>query len=279
VDVGAALVADLKASELHEPRQGAFNGLITNDKFCLTRSLRLRLSWPRARGPLRPSAPAQLSSGVPHRGEEHAASAAYLARPARGRADGRGAGPVPGPPHRSRRSSLSRHTASTACAGLDEAHVACLLRACARPARCWSPREQSSLRARRCGRRRMGSVQDDGPGSSCWRRAGPRGGRARQKDARPRPAPVPRGTRVRPRRADPGRPPRRGQAAAAAGFFQRNASPERHMLWSTTASWTMRQTGVRHGSMRQPAAVDATATGGQILGQDARRRARGGGRC
>src|SRR3712207_470203 len=62
--------------------------LITNDKFCLTRSLRLRLSWPRARGPLRPSAPAQLSSGVPHRGEEHAASAAYLARPAHGRADG-----------------------------------------------------------------------------------------------------------------------------------------------------------------------------------------------
>ncbi len=29
--------------------------------------------------------------------------------------------------------------------------------------------------------------------------------------------------------------------------------------------------GVRHGSMRQPAAVEAAATGGEILGQDARR--------
>jgi hypothetical protein len=28
---------------------------------------------------------------------------------------------------------------------------------------------------------------------------------------------------------------------------------------------------VRHGSMRQPAAVEAAATGGEILGQDARR--------
>ena len=64
------------------------NGLIANDKFCLTRTLRLRLSYSRARGRVLPSAPVQLSSGVPHRGEDYAASAAYLAPPAHGCAYG-----------------------------------------------------------------------------------------------------------------------------------------------------------------------------------------------
>jgi hypothetical protein len=50
--------------------------------------LRLRLSYSRARGRVLPSAPVQLSSGVPHRGEDYAASAAYLAPPAHGCAYG-----------------------------------------------------------------------------------------------------------------------------------------------------------------------------------------------
>jgi hypothetical protein len=69
-----------------DPRQGAFNGLITNDKFCLTRVRRLQLSWPRARGGLRGAAAPQLSGEVTHRGGEHAA-AAYLACPAHWRVD------------------------------------------------------------------------------------------------------------------------------------------------------------------------------------------------
>ena len=71
------------ATELGE---GAFNGLITNDKFCLTRVRRLQLSWPRARGGLRGTAAPQLSGEVTHRGGEHAA-AAYLACPAHWRVD------------------------------------------------------------------------------------------------------------------------------------------------------------------------------------------------
>ena len=38
----------------------------------------------------------------------------------------------------------------------------------------------------------------------------------------------------------------------------------------------LRQTGVRHGSMRQPAAVDATATGDRDDGSETQRQARGG---
>ena len=37
-----------------------------------------------------------------------------------------------------------------------------------------------------------------------------------------------------------------------------------------------RQAGVRHGSMRQPAAVDATATGDRDDGSETQRQARGG---
>ncbi len=61
------------------------NGLITNDKFCLTRLGRLQLSWPRARGRLQGTAAPQLSGEVTHRGGEHAvpeaASLILLATP------------------------------------------------------------------------------------------------------------------------------------------------------------------------------------------------------
>ena len=69
-----------------DPRQGAFNGLITNDKFCLTRMGRLRLSWSRARSGLREAVVPQLFGDAIHRGGEHAA-AAYLACPAHWRVD------------------------------------------------------------------------------------------------------------------------------------------------------------------------------------------------
>jgi hypothetical protein len=70
------------------PGEGALNGLITNDKFCLTRTGRLRVNWPRSRGGLRTAAASQLSGEVTRRGEEHAAAAAaHLAGPARRRAD------------------------------------------------------------------------------------------------------------------------------------------------------------------------------------------------
>ena len=65
--------------------EGDVNGLITNDKFCLTRAGRLRLSWPRAR--VRSLTPAYSFGEVIHRGGEHAA-AAHLARPAHRRSDG-----------------------------------------------------------------------------------------------------------------------------------------------------------------------------------------------
>ena len=85
MDVGAALVADGQAAELAEPRQGALNGLIANDKFCLTRTGRLRLSWPRARVGPRVGAPPQAPGEATHCGGEHAA--AHVACPAHGHGD------------------------------------------------------------------------------------------------------------------------------------------------------------------------------------------------
>ena len=63
------------------PRQGLINGLITNDKFCLTRVGRLRLSWPRAQIRCQASTGAYPRGEITHRGGDHAA-AAPLARPA-----------------------------------------------------------------------------------------------------------------------------------------------------------------------------------------------------
>ena len=71
-----------------EPSERPLNGLITNDKFCLTRTGRLRLSWPRARVGLRVPASLQPPGGVTHQGGEHAAAATHLARPAQWRAGG-----------------------------------------------------------------------------------------------------------------------------------------------------------------------------------------------
>ena len=92
-DEGEAPSGDIEASgaiagetiPMREPTEAALNGLITNDKFCLTRAGWLRLSWPRAR--VRSLAPAYSSGEVIHRGGEHAA-AAHLARPAHRRSDG-----------------------------------------------------------------------------------------------------------------------------------------------------------------------------------------------
>ncbi len=88
VEVGAALIPDRQSAEAVEPGERALNGLITNDKFCLTRTGQLRLSWPRARGGLRDPGAPQLPGEITRRGEEHAAAAAtHLARQARRRAD------------------------------------------------------------------------------------------------------------------------------------------------------------------------------------------------
>jgi hypothetical protein len=61
--------------------QGDFVKLITNDKFCLTRTVWLRLSWPRARGLRHASAPLHLCDELTHCGGEDA-TATQLAGPA-----------------------------------------------------------------------------------------------------------------------------------------------------------------------------------------------------
>ena len=81
---GNLAVFELQPLRLQDAKE-LLNGLITNDKFCLTRAGRLRLSCPRAR--VRSLAPAYSSGDVIHRGGEYAA-AAHLARPAHRRSDG-----------------------------------------------------------------------------------------------------------------------------------------------------------------------------------------------
>jgi len=49
VIVGFLLSPDEQAVEAVEPAMGRLNGSIINDKFCLSRAARLRLSWHRAR--------------------------------------------------------------------------------------------------------------------------------------------------------------------------------------------------------------------------------------
>ena len=83
MNVGAALIADGEAAVAAEPGQRPLNGLITNDKFCLTRMGQLRLSWSRARSGLWEAAVPQLFGEAIHRGGEHAAAkAASLGCPA-----------------------------------------------------------------------------------------------------------------------------------------------------------------------------------------------------
>jgi hypothetical protein len=73
MDVRAALVPDPQPAEAAQPGEGAFNGLITTDKFCLSRWGRLQLSWPRARA-VRAEAPtlaAYPPGEVSHRGGDY----------------------------------------------------------------------------------------------------------------------------------------------------------------------------------------------------------------
>src|SRR6201995_5886996 len=72
---------DVQPPVAAEPGERALNGLITNDKFCLTRTVWLRLSWPRARGLRRASAPLHLCDELTHCGGEDA-TATQLAGPA-----------------------------------------------------------------------------------------------------------------------------------------------------------------------------------------------------
>jgi len=83
----------LAKRHIQHPMQGVLNGLIANDKFCLTRAVRLRLSWRRARGRLRADHP-QPPGEVTHQGGEHGTAAAQLACSADGRASGNGNGPA-----------------------------------------------------------------------------------------------------------------------------------------------------------------------------------------
>ena len=87
VDGQLLLPANQEPPEGAQPGKGPLNGLITNDKFCLTRTERLQLSWPRARVPHRPAARPYPPNEVTHRGGQHATAAAHLARPADRRAD------------------------------------------------------------------------------------------------------------------------------------------------------------------------------------------------
>jgi hypothetical protein len=92
-DQGGAYVLALKGNQgtLLEDVKLVLNGLITNDKFCLTRAGKLQLSWPRARHRLRRTVAPQLPGEVTHQGGQHAGSAApRLARPAHRRADAHG---------------------------------------------------------------------------------------------------------------------------------------------------------------------------------------------
>ncbi len=83
------LVVPGQPAPASEPAECALNGLIANDKFCLTRTVRLRLSWPRARGRLRADRP-QPPGEVTPQGGEHRTAAAQLACSADGRASGKG---------------------------------------------------------------------------------------------------------------------------------------------------------------------------------------------
>ena len=76
----------VQSSVVRDPGKGTFNGLITNDKFCLTRIGRLQLSWPRARGGRQETAAPQLPGEITHRGGDDAA-AASMACPANRRVD------------------------------------------------------------------------------------------------------------------------------------------------------------------------------------------------
>src|SRR5262249_14167599 len=70
-DAGVELVVLAQAAVAAQPAKRPFNGLITSDKFCLTRRGRLRLSWPRARVMGRTDPAAYLPDELSHRGGGH----------------------------------------------------------------------------------------------------------------------------------------------------------------------------------------------------------------
>jgi hypothetical protein len=70
-DTGVELIVLAEAAIAPEPAEGTLNGLITNDKFCLTRRGQLQLSWPRARVMGRRVAAAYLPDELSHRGGGH----------------------------------------------------------------------------------------------------------------------------------------------------------------------------------------------------------------
>jgi hypothetical protein len=75
-EVGLSIEDGVEATVAGKPSEQTLNGLITNDKFCLTRMGRLRLSWSRARSGLREAVVPQLFGDAIHRGGEHAAAEA-----------------------------------------------------------------------------------------------------------------------------------------------------------------------------------------------------------
>ena len=93
---GELVIARRKPTKLLEPVEESLNGLITNDKFCLTRRGRLALSW--WRRPLRlrdrPVAVAYLHEDPVHRGGAYEAVMARApttaGEPGRGAAVGSG---------------------------------------------------------------------------------------------------------------------------------------------------------------------------------------------
>ena len=88
--LGEAFVIADETAAARGPGDGSLNGLIANDKFCLTRLIRLRLSWPRARVGPRVSVASQAPGEATHCGEAHETAAARMARPAQQRGGGHG---------------------------------------------------------------------------------------------------------------------------------------------------------------------------------------------
>jgi hypothetical protein len=97
--LGGGLVVGAEPSVAHQPGERALNGIITNDKFCLSRPGRLQLSWPRARRPVPAPTPRYPPDEIPHRGGEYETPLARPAHPHPGSQCRAALGPgLPAPP-------------------------------------------------------------------------------------------------------------------------------------------------------------------------------------